>query len=73
MNEHTWNDYLVQLAQAPKSTQAHCVLCWYETHTTPFPSHDSSSLCVRHAVATRQTHHCQRREEVQEWTPYKPS
>jgi hypothetical protein len=54
MTEQLWQEVLQRLAQAPaRLLPTHCVSCWYEVQTIPFPAHDSSSLCARHAASTR--------------------
>jgi hypothetical protein len=61
MTEYEWQNYQAQLAQeaAVATSTAHCVGCWYERNATPFPAHDSSSLCDEHAAATRQAYYGQ--------------
>jgi len=54
MTEHLWQEVLHLLAYEPGTLlRAHCVCCWYEVQTIPFPAQDSSSLCARHAASTR--------------------
>ena len=56
-NEQIWNGYTEQLAQSiGGGSAAHCVSCWNEEHSEPFPAEDTSSLCKRHVQATRMTH-----------------
>jgi hypothetical protein len=61
MNEQQWQEYMNLLAQENTTSTVHCVGCWYDEHTEPFPPLDSSSLCDDHATATRQTYYGQER------------
>jgi hypothetical protein len=57
-SEQRWGDDMARLAQSTSTSSgsgAHCVSCWYEEHSEPFPAQDSSSLCERHGQATRMT------------------
>ena len=56
-NEQLWESYTESLTESTSTSSAHCVSCWYEEHSTAFPDQDSSSLCERHAQATRMTYH----------------
>jgi hypothetical protein len=54
MTEQLWQELLHRLAREPGILlRAHCVSCWYEGQTIPFPAQDSSSLCARHAASMR--------------------
>jgi hypothetical protein len=54
MTEQLWQEVLYHLAHAPGTLlSTHCVSCWYEVHTIPFPAQDSSNLCARHAASMR--------------------
>ena len=61
MSEQEWQAYMALLAQENTTSTAHCVGCWYDDHTDPFPALDSSSLCDDHAQATRQAYSGQER------------
>lgn len=54
MRKALWTTLLAQMAEypLPVSIPVHCICCWNEQHSTPFPAHFSSSLCPRHAALT---------------------
>lgn len=57
MNEQQWQAYMRLLETENTDAQTHCVSCWYNEHSEPFPEKDSSSLCNTHGQATRATFH----------------
>ncbi len=64
MHKSLWNALLAQMAEQPLpvSIPVHCVSCWREKHTAPFPARYSSCLCKKHAALTWKT--WQSRKEV---------